>query len=561
MNQRNPLCIALALLLSAPLAAKNATDVSPLALETRSASLVETTVQDGMRVDARTGRPFALYNVGWQSNGVTPVDKARSFMASHADLLRLTPDAIEAFVHVGTRDISGSISVRFRQMHLGLPVLGGEMVVNMNRAGVIGFVVNGHQATHGLTSSRSAISDGAALQAATTHLSTAGHVRLRRTELAILPSSTQASLVWNVRLIAEHPIGDWQVLVDAVNGELVQVRDLALYAPVNGSGKVFDPDPLAPGNDVYGGNFVDGSDATNTDLDNARFDKTLFDIDLTAGTHALSGPYAQIVDSESPNRGLFSQASSTFDFTRQQNGFEAVNCYYHIDTFMRYINVTLGIPLSPFQYAGGVRFDPHGLNGADNSHYTGGSGEIAFGEGGVDDAEDADVVIHELGHGIHDWLTGGNLSQVEGLSEGLGDYFAASYKRSLGHWTNTDAEFNWVFGWDGHNPFWSGRVTNYGASYPGGLVSQIHTDGQIISTALMRIWDIIGREQTDRAVLAGIAMTGSSTNQQDLAQAVLQAAHDMMYPGHEQISIADEFAATGYMLTPVPVELQSFGID
>ena len=73
---------------------------------------------------------------------------------------------------------------------------------------------------------------------------------------------------------------------------------------------------------------------------------------------------------------------------------------------------------------------PHFLISAfllsDNSFYSSSSGSLVFGEGCVDDAEDADVIIHELGHGIHDWITQGGLSQVNGLSEGTGDYFAQS---------------------------------------------------------------------------------------------------------------------------------------
>jgi hypothetical protein len=145
---------------------------------------------------------------------------------------------------------------------------------------------------------------------------------------------------------------------------------------------------------------------------------------------------------------------------------------------MRWLNIDLGLNVMPYQYSGGPQFDPHGLNGADNSHYISSSGRMAFGEGGVDDSEDADVVIHELGHGIHDWVTGGSLSQVDGLSEGFGDYIAQSYSRSLAQWAPGDPQYQWVFSWDGHNPFWNGRVTNYGAHYPDGLVGQIHTDGQ-----------------------------------------------------------------------------------
>ena len=96
----------------------------------------------------------------------------------------------------------------------------------------------------------------------------------------------------------------------------------------------------------------------------------------------------------------------------------AVNCYYHIDKFMKYMDEELGITIKSTVYTGGVRFDPSGYDGSDNSHYVMGTEYISFGEGGVDDAEDADVIIHELGHLIHHWLTGhGRLNQVHGLSE------------------------------------------------------------------------------------------------------------------------------------------------
>lgn len=69
---------------------------------------------------------------------------------------------------------------------------------------------------------------------------------------------------------------------------------------------------------------------------------------------------------------------------------------------------------------------------------------------GVDDAEDADVILHELGHGIHDFLTVGHLSQIEGLSEGIGDYIAMSYSRSKGLLKKEpikSKEYDWVFKW------------------------------------------------------------------------------------------------------------------
>ncbi|MEZ4916786.1 MAG: hypothetical protein R2836_07345 [Chitinophagales bacterium] len=48
-----------------------------------------------------------------------------------------------------------------------------------------------------------------------------------------------------------------------------------------------------------------------------------------------------------------------------------------------------------------ISVDTHGNNGADNSFFSPATPlRLIFGEGGVDDAEDADVIIHEYGHAI-----------------------------------------------------------------------------------------------------------------------------------------------------------------
>ena len=229
----------------------------------------------------------------------------------------------------------------------------------------------------------------------------------------------------------------------------------------------------------------------------------LLEIELNGGVYKLKGPYAEIVDVEAPTTGLFTQGTSAFNFTRDQQGFEAANIYYHLEKSMRYINIDLGVNLVSLFNGGVLRYDPHGWNGADNSSY--GGGTLSFGEGCVDDGEDADVILHELGHGLHDWITNGSLSQVNGLSEGCGDYWANSYKRSLGLWGAGDASRDLVFGWDGHNTCWNGRTTIYGAQYPGGLVGGgPHTDGQIWASVMMEIWEIVGREKTDKAFLRRI---------------------------------------------------------
>lgn len=180
--------------------------------------------------------------------------------------------------------------------------------------------------------------------------------------------------------------------------------------------------------------YADNDDATNSALDNARTAVFLLQVDLTSGVYRLKSQYVDIADFELPNNGFFTQATSDFSFTRDNDAFEAVNSFYHLDKSMRYINETFGIVCRPFLNDGVFQFDPSGVEGADNSHYTPSTNQIAFGEGCVDDAEDAHVVLYEIGHGIYHWITGGHASSLTGLGEGTGDYWAMSYSRSRNLW-------------------------------------------------------------------------------------------------------------------------------
>jgi hypothetical protein len=65
----------------------------------------------------------------------------------------------------------------------------------------------------------------------------------------------------------------------------------------------------------------------------------------------------------------------------------------------------------------------------DNSHYSPTTKSLVFGTGGVDDAEDAEIILHEYGHAIQDdQVPGWGASHEAGsMGEGFGDYFAGSF--------------------------------------------------------------------------------------------------------------------------------------
>ena len=457
---------------------------------------------------------------------------------------------------------------RFYHTMNGIEIFDSSIAVHVSKNNVVSFHANNiNNAITRIDTTPILTKDQAMVKAANA-LNITGAITQREIKLYVYNHRGESRLVYRITTISEFLNGYWETIIDAKNGEVLSTRDIAIYHKpanptkpskknkvnqrpnismlVDGTAMVFDTDPLTVTTNTYGGNYSDNNDATNADLDAARVAVILPEINFDGTLYSLSGPYVEIAELQAPSTGLFQQDNPDFVFDRQEQGFEAANCYYHIDKSMRYINDELGIPLQSLYNGGVIRYDPHGFNGADNSSYGGGS--LNFGEGGVDDGEDADVILHELGHGLHDWVTNGSLSQVDGLSEGTGDYWANSYKRSLGHWADTDPSYYYVFGWDGHNPFWPGRVTNYGATYPGGLTGSIHTDGQIWATVLLEIWEIIGRDKTDAAVLEGLAMTNNNTGQQDAAIAVRQAAIDMGYTCDDIAVFTDRFEARGYTL-------------
>jgi zinc metalloprotease ZmpB len=570
-------------------------------------------LRDNMRINARTGQPVALYQPGGAPSDLEPSAAALAYLRQSAGILQLDhADLRDLRVRAVQPNPAGTV-VRVAQWLGSLPVFADDIAITLDRAGKVTFVMNGYARGVQLANVTPLIGAEAALQTALQHMGASGPLNYSNTRLGVLPTRDRNWLAYAVRVEPQDLLGDFEVMVDAETGAVLQAIEKTAYhhpdeeghleaakasaptqpglpipyapaylahsdpfmptptwdeaplpqpylpAIVNGAGNVFDPDPLSTVGVSYGGSYVDGSDANNASLTATLAPVTLLEIDFTGGIHTLRGPYASIQDFEAPNKGLFTQASSNFTFDRNADNFEAVNTYYFIDLSLRYINTTLLSPCMPFQYAGGMRFDPSGLNGSDNSHYVGGSGRIAFGEGGVDDAEDSDVILHELGHGLHDWLTVGNLSQVNGLSEGCGDYWAASYSRSKNQWVVGQPEYPFVFNWDGHNPFWGGRTVNYLASYPGGLVNQIHTDGQIWSTCLMKIFDQIGKFKTDKVFIEGLRMTNGSSSQLDAALAVRQAAINLSYTATEITIITNMFQGCGYAIPNfLPVEYLGF---
>lgn len=296
-------------------------------------------------------------------------------------------------------------------------------------------------------------------------------------------------------------------------------RDLVAYGGVQTPVQmtVFNPDPLTTAETGYLAPYVDSADS-DVFVINAERETVTVNVDLDNGIYSLQNDYIRIDEFSSPAHNPVTSATPFFNYTRSQVGFEHTNVYYHLTIFNNYVR-GLGYDVLSDNL---VRADPQALNGSDNSQFIGSSvlPSLYFGEGGVDDAEDADVVVHEYGHGLSYFASpnSNNGSERTAIDEGVGDYFAATYSRSI-------SNFGWadIFNWDGHNEYWNGRSATVTTKYPDDLGFSIHANGQMWSTALMEIQQIIGATEADKLALETLFYFSSNMSFTDAALVYLAA--------------------------------------
>jgi hypothetical protein len=502
-----------------------------------------------------TGTPRAMYGIRSATSSLPAELAARAFLQTELPLSGLSVDAQTLRTeHVAV--VPGGAHVRFRQELSGVPVLDGDLVVSLNSGGQVVMLVNNTEPPPAVLDAVPALTPAEALERTRAALDAAGPpIGGEPSAVLFAWRSPENSwrLVYRVRMALETPAGDWEVLVDARTGEPLRTTDLFVHhtgasVAVHAGAYLFDP--LSRARRLYGATgFTDNNDADTDSLTAARTPVVLDSLSVVDGQIRLSGPWCSVVDIESPAGPAWYGASDPagFDVPRSNQLFEAVNAYHHVSTATRYIE-SLGFSIPALR---SLRIDPHGFQGQDNSHYSPSGHWIGFGEGGVDDAEDADIIWHEYGHAVIFSLVpawGGGESGA--LGEGISDYWAASASRTADTWLPSDYHYQWVFNWDGHNPFWAGRVLNDTRTYPFGPLP-IHTAGQIVSSALMSIRGDLGRTVTDRLVLKALMYLGARATGPDFAMALIQADHDL-YDGVHAHVLAYWLGTVKKFIDPAP---------
>ncbi len=316
-----------------------------------------------------------------------------------------------------------------------------------------------------------------------------------------------------------------------------------------GTARAFVPNPVADlgvGTFAFRESLTDQKDADYAALQPAYHQVTLRDLD---GSGFLRGRWANIV-SETGNPAY--SPTNTFNYNRHDDEFEQVMAYYWMTESQRYIR-SLGFGTGRFPGVNNESQDAR-INqwGLDNSFETDHpKDELRFGKGGVDDAEDAEVILHEYGHAIHvgqGFVFGSE--EAGAISEGFGDYWAVTVSDVVSRANNVQvsSDLACVADWDSVSytstvPHCLRRVDR-NLHYPGDLNGEVHHDGQIWSRALWDIRQALGHDVADTIILAA-QFNFPGTTMVELANRTVSAAASL-YPGTE-VAVKAAFVSRGIL--------------
>jgi len=293
-----------------------------------------------------------------------------------------------------------------------------------------------------------------------------------------------------------------------------------------GVGRVFFPNPVASLQDQ---SLTDQKDADYPALQPAYVIVTLTNLD---GSGYLRGDWANIRSNTGP--AAYSPENS-FMYGRKDDRFEQVMAYYWVTEAQKYIqSLGFGSTLRPINMESqDVRINQWGV---DNSYSWDKHDVLRFGKGGVDDAEDAEVILHEYGHAMMDsqmtpFGNFGTSLEAGAIGEGFGDYWAATVADVVAPTADPACIADWdSVSYTSSEPHCLRRV-DLDRHYPEDLTGRIHRDGQIWSRALWDIRAALGHEMADTLILEAQFDFAADTSMPAAAEVTVATAQELYGQG------------------------------
>lgn len=495
-----------------------------------------------------------IYDIETKASKKDPVKIAESALKKIAQDIKIKPDLSQLKFDKVKETILGS-HVLFQQYHEGTPLSGAWIRVDIDKDGKVFNILNdlvpapvvgkikkttGKKESVNDAPQRQISAEDAkklALEAVAPPRGTSSEVV--GSELVYYPYNDVPTKAWKVivktapstpsRDPARRP-AEWKIYLDAETGVVLEKQNLLRF--VDGKGRVFDPNPVVTLNNT---GLTDTSPIPAT----AYVEVVLKDL---KNTGRLDGPFVNT--SKTSNR--VKRTSRDFRFLRTDRAFKEVMVYFHIDRVQRHIqslgfNNVLNHPIA-------VSIDGES---DDNSHYSPTDKDLTFGTGGVDDAEDAEIILHEYGHAIQDdQVPGfGASPQCGAMGEGFGDFLAASFfadikpkelRPTVGNW---DATF-----YSGDEPPCLRRLDS-NKKFPKDLNGDVHDDGEIWSACLWELRNLLGRKTAEQLVIAHHVLLSRNAGFEDAAKALI-TVDKQLNQGANEVAIRDVFVRRGILPNP-----------
>jgi Zn-dependent metalloprotease len=494
--------------------------------------------------------PHRIYDIETKASREKPEKIAAAILKRIAGELRIRPDLSQLKFDKVKETILGS-HVLYQQYHAGKPISGAWIRVDIDKDGRVYNILSDlvpeptmaktrkAEAMHAGVRQRRQLSEREA-RARAVEAAAAGpgdSVEVLLAELVYYPRNGVPVLTWKVivktKMASKSRTGrsaEWKMYIDAETGEIIEKHNLLRF--VDGKGRVFDPNPVVTLNDT-------SLNDKSLIPDKAYVEVVLRDLKKTG---FIEGPF---VNTKTTTKRV-KRMNFDFRFKRADRAFKEVMVYFHLDRMQRHLqelgfNNVLNQPI------------PVNIDGQsdDNSHYSPSEKNLTFGTGGVDDAEDAEIILHEYGHAIQDDQVPGFGAKEEGgaMGEGFGDFLAASFfsdvkpkemKMTLGNWDAT--------AYSGDEPPYLRRLDS-NKKYPKDLDGEVHDDGEIWSACLWELRGLLGRQTTERLVVAHHFLLSRDSGFEDGANALITADKNLNKGGNEK-AIRDVFVHRGILPNP-----------
>jgi len=440
------------------------------------------------------GTPKEVWGFHMRAGRGSPQRVTRAFLRSNAPLLGLAGIHSHLSVQRVIHSL-GATHVILQQRHRRIPIFRAYVTVHIGRDGHI-YLVKNRAVPRAVLEERGRFKLSARRARSRARRAVGGGrrgVKVVGADKRWFPVEDTIRPAYRVRVHREVPREEWIVYVNAATGGVLSKYDN--LASTRGVARVFDPNPVVALGDWK--TLLSPKGRPRRPPDRAY---TTVALEGLGSGDRLDG--RRVTTSPTPTR--VRRADHRFLFDSVEPGFLEVMAYFHVNRAIRYLE-SLGyrgrraIFRAPFPVnASGTR--------EDNSWFSPGLKLLTFGTGGVDDAEDAEIILHEFGHALQDAICSdfGQSTQAAAMGKGFGDYFAASFFAAM----KPAALRPLLMSWDSiadtdHRPPYLRRVDELLTfeSFDHGQEADEHDNGRIWSATLWDIRTAVGRDVADRIII------------------------------------------------------------